>query len=360
MDSKITKILNKIEQHGFEAYIVGGYVRDYIMGNESTDVDICTNALPKDVINIFEIKCENTDYGSIHIKDNKYNFDITTYRSESNYNKRKPQTIEYVDNLLIDIKRRDFTINSLCMNSKGQVIDLLNGKADILDKKIKVIGDVNQKLTEDPLRILRAIRFAATLDFELDSSIIEFINKNKVLIKTLSYNRKKEELDRIFSSKNILIGINLLKELELLDVLDINYDRITIVPDILGIWSQISFSDRYPFTKSSLNTIKEIRKILDMGEVTNETLYKEGLYISVVAGQILGITKEEINKRFNDLVIHSKEELAINSKDIIEILNINPSNKIKFIYDDVLSKVLNNIIGNNYDEIKKYLLMNWK
>ena len=175
MNSKIVNVLNKIEEHGFEAYIVGGFVRDYILGTESTDIDICTNALPKDIIKIFAIKKDIVNYGSINIKDGKYNYDITTYRMETNYDKRKPQKITYVNNLLTDIQRRDFTINSLCMNSSGQIIDLLNGKIDIDNHFIRVIGDLKQKLTDDPLRMLRAIRFATILDFRIDPLILSFI-----------------------------------------------------------------------------------------------------------------------------------------------------------------------------------------
>lgn len=360
MNPRIQKILNKIEKNGYEAYIVGGYVRDHLLGKESTDVDICTNALPKDIIRIFEVKGNSINYGSIKIIDQKYNFDITTYRRESHYLNRRPEQIEYIDNLLEDIKRRDFTINSLCMNSNGQIIDLLNGTEDINNKCIKVIGDVKTKLTEDPLRILRAIRFAITLNFNLDEEIISFTKQNKTLIRNLSYTRKKDEIEKILASKNSYIGINLLNELSLLDVLDINYDKIIVVPDLLGMWAQIEFSPKYPFTRNSLKTINDIRSIIKSGEITNETLFKYDLYVSLVAGSILGIGKDEINKQYSELNIHSKKELAVSSKDIINILEIEPSIEVRQIYNLIIKEVVNNRLNNNYDDIKKYLLKNWK
>ena len=141
MNLKIQKILSKIESNGFEAYIVGGFVRDYLLDIYTTDVDICTNALPKDIMTIFDIKKAPVIYGSVSIPDGEYNFDITTYRTESNYEKRRPLTINYTSNLLEDIKRRDFTINALCMNKDGQIFDYLNGKKDIADRIIRVIGN---------------------------------------------------------------------------------------------------------------------------------------------------------------------------------------------------------------------------
>lgn len=360
MNSEIKYILDKIEENGYEAYVVGGYVRDYLLKIDSIDIDICTNALPKDVINIFNIKKETENYGSITIQNGKYNFDITTYRKEGKYENRRPKTIEYTNNLILDIKRRDFTINSICMNSQGEIFDYLNGQNDLNKRLIKVIGDTNTKLTEDPLRILRAIRFAITLNFELDDEIKSFIKYHKDLIKKLSYTRKKEELDKIFSSKNILNGLELLKKLDLLSTLEIDYDKINYVNDLLGIWSQIKFSSNYPFTKNNLNTIRKIRNILREGKITNYTLYRDGLYLCLVAGEILGYDKIKINEDYHNLKIISNKDLAIKSKDIMNILNLSPSPKIKIVHEDILNKVLNGEIDNNYDSIKRYLLNKWE
>lgn len=360
MVADIKSILDKIEENGFEAYVVGGYVRDFLLGIDSVDIDICTNALPKDIINIFNIKKETVSYGSITLKQGKYNFDITTYRKESSYVNRRPQNIEYTNNLLEDIKRRDFTMNSLCMNSNGKIFDYLNGKEDIKNKTIRVIGDIDKRFSEDPLRILRAIRFAVTLEFDLSPEIISFIVNHKDLINSLSFTRKKEELDKIFSSKYVLNGLKLLKELDLLDVLGISYDKIVNVPDLLGIWAQVNFSEKYPFTKNNLNSIKKIRNILNEGVITNYTLYRDGLYISLVAGEILGYSSKKISKLYHGLIITSDKELAIKPNDIVKILAIKPSAIIKVIFNNVLIKVLDKELPNSYEDIKRYIIDNWK
>lgn len=360
MNSKIKKVLETLELNGFEAYIVGGYVRDTLLNIHTTDVDICTNALPKDIINIFNKNGSNITYGSITLNDGKYNFDITTYRSESNYNNRKPLNVEYIDDLIGDLKRRDFTINALCMNKEGSIIDPLNGLEDIKNKYIRIIGDNNKKLTEDPLRILRAIRFSIVLGFKLDKQIITFINKNKALLKTLSYTRKQEELNRIFSSKNAHLGLKLLKDLKLLSALEIKYDNIKVVNDVLGIWAQIDYSNNYVFTKSTTETIKKIREIITKGRIDNNVLYKYDLYVSMVAGEILGFNHKTISQMHANLKIKTAKELDIKSIDVFKILEINPSPKVKEIINDLIDQVLNYNLENNYDILKKYILNKWK
>ena len=222
MKKPIKEILHKINSAGFESYIVGGYVRDTILGIESFDIDICTSALPKDLISIFKgYDITSTDYGNIKLINNKYNIDITTYRKELDIVNRRPTKVEYITSLEEDLQRRDFTMNAVCMDEDGNLIDLLGGIKDIRERKIKCIKDIDTELKEDPLRILRAIRFATILDFDLDKEIIIAIAKCKHLLNKLSYNRKKEELDKIFSSSNAKKGIKLLidlgldKELEL-------------------------------------------------------------------------------------------------------------------------------------------------
>ena len=298
MNNNIKKILNKLEKDGFEAYVVGGYVRDYLLNITSYDVDICTNALPKDIIKVFKIKKGVSNYGSIGFKIGKYNYDITTYREDGEYNNHKPKSIKYVDNLLIDLKRRDFRINSICMNSEGKIFDYLNGKEDIHNKLVKTIGSTDIRLNEDPVRILRAIRFAIILDFNLDEEILYFIKNNKDLLKSISYTRKKQELEKILTSKNAVKGLNYLKELELLDELEIKYDKIVNVSDILGMWAQMEFSLKYQFTKQSLTIINQIKEIVSYGKIDTYILLKYGLYVSLVAGEILGYSREDINKMY--------------------------------------------------------------
>ena len=210
------KLLQKLEKNGYEAYIVGGYVRDYILKIKSTDIDITTNATPMEVKKIFKDKClPNIEYGSVRVIIRNINFDITTYRKEYKYlNNRSPETIVYINKLEEDLKRRDFLMNTLCMDSSGRIIDLMGGIKSIEDKTIDTVGDSYKKFQEDALRILRAIRFATVLNFNLKDNVKDAIIKTKKYLKNISYERKRQELDRIFSSSNAKYGIKLITDLE--------------------------------------------------------------------------------------------------------------------------------------------------
>ena len=181
----IKKVLSAIEKKGFEAYLVGGYVRDLLLGKISYDIDICTNATPKDLITIFPMALAKS-LGGIDFKIKEYHFEIMTYREEISYENRRPSEYNYINNLVLDLQRRDFTINAICMNTKGEIIDLVKGVNDLTNSRIVMIGDAAKKLKEDPLRILRAIRFATTLNFNLDNTLVKEIKNNyKELKKSL-------------------------------------------------------------------------------------------------------------------------------------------------------------------------------
>lgn len=353
MDKVIKKVLNIIEKNGFEAYLVGGYVRDIILKKETYDIDICTNALPKNIKNIF--KCgEVTKYGNFFMKIKKYDFEITTYRKEYNYVNRKPRKVIYINNLIEDIQRRDFTINAICMTSKGNIIDLLNGREDIKNKTIKTIGSASIKLEEDPLRILRAIRFAATLNFDVDMDLSNAIIQKKLKVKTLSCYRIKEELDKILICDNAVLGINLLRKYGILDILGIKVKEIKKVNDLIGMYAQMDIGIELPFTKEDRNNIIKLKEII-AGKIIDEfVLYKYGLYLSGIAGEILGVNKIKINKMYKALPIYSSKDIKMKANEIVNITNLNGEELGKQI-EELVYNILTKKVKNTNRSIYSYL-----
>ena len=207
----------KIINTKYEAYIIGGYPRDLYMGNISTDIDIATNATKEELKELFkDYEIVDRGFGSILLNYNNYQFEITTYRKEFNYTKNRfPEKIEFIKELKEDLQRRDFIINTLCIDENGEYVDLLGAKNDIDNKIIRCVGNSDLKISEDILRSLRAIRFATILNFELDDELKKSIKKYSYLIANLSDKRKKEELNKILNSGNKEYGISLLKELEI-------------------------------------------------------------------------------------------------------------------------------------------------
>ena len=361
INMRIKKILSTLEENGYDAYIVGGYVRDYVLGNETFDVDISTSAKPKEIKEIFDLTSGSVDtYGSISFKDSLYNYDITTFRRDIKYVGRKPVDYDFIESKEEDVLRRDFTINGLYMDSTGKIIDLVGGIEDINRKIIRVIGNMNEKMVEDPLRMLRAIRFASKLDFELEESLYRYIKQNKQLISSLSYERRKSELDLIFSSNNYEVGLTLLKELGILDVLEINYDKVKSCSNKAGIWSQIEYNKNYPFPKSERKIIECVNRILKYGTIDNITLYECGLYPCIIAGEVLGISKSNISDMYKNLPIYSCKDLKFSGIDVMNVLKLKPSKKVKDIIKDIEINVLSNEIKNEYEEIKQYVIKNWR
>ena len=355
MNKIIKNILTKMETEGYEAYVVGGYVRDLLSGIFSYDIDICTNATPKELLTIFP-KASSKNLGGIEFKIKEYHIEITTYREEIKYKGRKPVEFNYINNLVIDLQRRDFTINAICMNSKGEIIDLVGGIDDLSDLKVKMIGNPEEKIKEDPLRILRGIRIATILNFNLDSNIYKSIKENKELVLTLSNTRIKEELDKILLSKNVKKGLNLLNDLGLLNLLEVsNWEKIVPVKNLEGMYAQIKINYNLPFTKEEKNNIIAIRRIVNRGSIDKQMIYKYGLYLSLVAGEILGIDKKEINKLFKNLPIHDKKEINIKASDIIRVLQIDYSKSVGMILKDIENLIINGKIRNKTSDIIKYI-----
>ncbi len=356
------EVLKELESNNFECYLVGGFVRDYYLGIESKDIDICTNAKSKEILKIFpNSKIPKEIYGAVTLFYKNIRFEITTFRKEIRYENRKPVELEYISSFIEDVKRRDFTINSLCMNSKGEIIDILDGKKDIDNKLIKCINKVDISLKEDPLRILRAIRFATQLNFNLDKDLIRGIKKNKKQLESISYNRKMIELNKIFASKDIKTGINLIKKLSIskqLKLYDIN--KVVFVNDIIGYWVQLDKENVYEYTKQEKTNIKEIRELLKLKKITNKELYKYGLYLCSIAAQILNIDKDKIYEINKNLPIRSNKDINITPEEVLDILNKKPGKWIKTLYDDITLKILDNNLINDKETLKTYIKTKYK
>ena len=357
MYDKAIEVLAKFHEHGYLAYIVGGYPRDFLLGIKTLDIDICTNAKPKEIIDIFNTEyVSDVDYGSVKVIYKKYKFDVTTFRKDIKYeDNRKPVKIKYVSELKKDLLRRDFTINTICIDKDGNLIDLLDSKKDIDNKIIRTVGNPRHKIKEDSLRILRAIRFASILGFDIDDKTKFYIKKYGFLLRKLSGSRKKEELNKIFSSKNKEIGRKLILDLGLDKYLGLdNLNDIVLCDDIVGIWSQLKLSVDYPFSKLEKDSIKNIREMLN-SEIDKYSIYKYGLYVSTVVGSIEGISYSNINKIYDNLKIKSKKDIAIKVDDIVKITGKEPGSYLKEIISDLEMLIVNEEIDNSYDSLSKYI-----
>lgn len=357
MNQEIKSVLTKIEQNGFEAYVVGGFVRDYLLCKKSNDIDICTNAKPKDIQNIFGSSKANGVYGSYNLKTTQFNYDITTYRMESDFVGRNPSKVEYIDNLLTDLNRRDFTINSICMNKEEKILDFLHGVEDLEKRIIRVIGEPKKRLEEDPLRILRAIRFSCTHEFQIEEQLWKEIVLQKDKIKALSFTRIKKELDAILISPNFKEGLDMLQELGITSWLQIKYQNVTYVNDLCGMWAQMEYSKELPFERNEKRRIEKIQEILNQFILSPKLIFQYGLEPVMIATKIKGIDEKEVIKIQNKMPIESEKDLKVNFQELQEITKTD-AKKASEIRNKMITLILEGKLKNKREDVIEYLRQN--
>lgn len=207
MPTNVQYILDRLIQNGYEAYIVGGCVRDSIMGIKPHDWDICTSALPDEVANLFnehKIIPTGIKHGTVTVVFSSEQYEVTTYRIDGEYkDNRHPEKVCFTDSLLQDLRRRDFTINALAYNHYEGLIDYFGGVNDIRKKIIRCVGSPAKRFGEDALRMMRAIRFAATLKFKIEIKTVFYLLKFKHLLKNVSIERINAELSKYLHSSGI-------------------------------------------------------------------------------------------------------------------------------------------------------------
>lgn len=289
MPMSVEFVLSRLHSRGYEAYIVGGCVRDSILGIQPHDWDICTSALPEQVQESFEdIKVIPTglQHGTVTVVfengDCKQCLEITTYRIDGEYkDNRHPDGVEFVSDLSLDLMRRDFTINAMAYNDTDGIVDIFGGVEDIENGCLRCVGKPDDRFQEDALRIMRAIRFALRYNLQIDDGVLHSIKKNKILLKNVSVERISAELTKILeanignedSKRNRIELIGYLIELlrVVLDYkIDIDeqevYNRLAFVepnvplrlailfdtPDIMNILKELRFSNEIVFAAYSI------------------------------------------------------------------------------------------------------------
>jgi len=251
---QVKSIVSKLKKSGFEAYIVGGCVRDFLLEKEPNDWDITTNAKPKEIQKIFPqsfylnkfltvtvqtperqrrgekktsfLRTRSKKPKSKELKEDKSSsrpltnvreIEVTTYRSEAKYSdKRHPDTVKFAQTIEQDLARRDFTINAMAMDSELKIVDPFAGQEDLKNKIIKAVGDPDKRFSEDALRMMRAVRFATVLGFKIEPKTAQAIKKNADLLKHISKERIRDELIKIIMAENAAQGIELLRKSNLL------------------------------------------------------------------------------------------------------------------------------------------------
>ena len=203
---KAEALLKRLEDAGFEAYYVGGCVRDHLMGRAVHDVDITTNALPEQTAAVFEgykVIPTGIRHGTVTVLAEGTPYEITTYRVDGSYSdSRRPDSVEFTPDIVQDLARRDFTMNAIAMDIRGNIVDPFGGRGDIEHSLIRCVGEPEKRFTEDALRIMRGIRFASQLGFGIEEKTAQAIIDMRGRLSIISRERVREELDKLLCGKD--------------------------------------------------------------------------------------------------------------------------------------------------------------
>jgi len=206
ISNEAAKAIDMLNKRGYEAYIIGGCVRDYLMGKEPGDIDITTSARPeevKEVFSSFRVVETGIKHGTVTVIINKVPLEITTYRVDCGYSDgRHPDKVSFTKSLREDVARRDFTMNSIAADANGSIVDYFGGAQDIQNRIIRAVGDPEVRFQEDALRILRALRFSSTLGFKIEEETKAAVFKYRELLQLISSERISSELTKLLCGGN--------------------------------------------------------------------------------------------------------------------------------------------------------------
>lgn len=349
-------ILAKIEAAGYEAYFVGGSVRDTLLNKPIHDIDIATSAYPNEVKELFDKTVDTgIEHGTVMILDHGTGYEVTTFRTESTYQDyRRPDQVEFVRSLKEDLKRRDFTINALAMNAAGEITDLFAGIADLDQQIIRAVGDPNERFNEDALRMMRAVRFASQLNFTIEAQTKLGINHNSQLLSKIAIERIHTEFVKMMQSKAASTGLIDLVDTKMINYLPVLKDHVSQVTQLAGlqfdltndvqVWSLLAFEMQLakPAIHKMLKQWKASNKVIDNVVATttllnhlvakntsNWDLFMGGYDNLVNALKLAEVLQVEVNreqllKQYEQLQIKDSHELAISGNDLIQEQIITP------------------------------------
>lgn len=362
--------VKRLIEAGYEAYLVGGCVRDYLLNKPLHDVDITTNAVPNEILAVFsDYKTFDVGirHGTVGVLIDKKIVEITTYRMDSDYeNYRRPKEVTFTSSLFEDLKRRDFTMNALAYNEIDGLIDCVHGQDDIKNRIIRAVGHPNTRFNEDALRILRALRFKGQLGFEIESETKKAILNNYHLLKNIAAERISQELNQLIVSEfvdDVLIDYRqvieyILKQPILTESishisksLEVRYALLLGSPDIQHL--------KLDKKRTQLISVLIENKDIELGTTVFQLLknlsvfnYKQVVYLAqlqqINIDPLLKIIKEK-------KLIYNIADLQIDGNQLIK-MGYKQGPQIKVLLNLILEAVMSGILHNDTKSIQEWLI----
>ncbi|HCV1364388.1 TPA: CCA tRNA nucleotidyltransferase [Staphylococcus aureus] len=383
-------ILEQIQDNGFEAYYVGGSVRDYVMGRNIHDIDITTSATPDEIESIFSHTIPvGKEHGTINVVFNDENYEVTTFRAEEDYvDHRRPSGVTFVRDLYEDLQRRDFTMNAIAMDTAYKLYDYFDGQQDINNRIIRTVGIAEERFQEDALRMIRCLRFQSQLSFDITMETFEAMRTQMADIKFLSIERIVIELTKLMRGINVEESFNHLKSLKAFNYmpyfeqLDMNQINVTepIDLELLIAIVSVKFDINYSLKplKLSNRQVKDINQYIQIMNALPSIITKEQLKMFVydydtnliknvmVAADVLKandiqghepliVNLQTIDETLHRLPMHNRKDMMVNGGVLMAHLNAKSGPWLKDVLRQIEIAIVTGKVSNEETEILKWV-----
>ncbi|HDI1367869.1 TPA: CCA tRNA nucleotidyltransferase [Staphylococcus aureus] len=383
-------ILEQIQDNGFEAYYVGGSVRDYVMGRNIHDIDITTSATPDEIESIFSHTIPvGKEHGTINVVFNDENYEVTTFRAEEDYvDHRRPSGVTFVRDLYEDLQRRDFTMNAIAMDTAYKLYDYFDGQQDINNRIIRTVGIAEERFQEDALRMIRCLRLQSQLSFDIAMETFEAMRTQMADIKFLSIERIVIELTKLMRGINVEESFNHLKSLKAFNYmpyfeqLDMNQINVTepIDLELLIAIVSVKFDINYSLKplKLSNRQVKDINQYIQIMNALPSIITKEQLKMFVydydtnliknvmVAADVLKandiqghepliVNLQTIDETLHRLPMHNRKDMMVNGGVLMAHLNAKSGPWLKDVLRQIEIAIVTGKVSNEETEILKWV-----
>jgi tRNA nucleotidyltransferase (CCA-adding enzyme) len=383
-------VLELIEKAGYKAYFVGGSVRDYVLGLPINDIDIASSATPSEIKEIFPKTIDvGIEHGTVMVLYNNHSYEITTFRSESDYEDyRRPTSVIFIRSIEEDLARRDFTMNAVAMNRFGEILDPFGGKIDIEAKTIRTVGMASERFSEDALRMLRGIRFVSKLAFVLDTDTYQGIKDNKHLLTHIAVERIAAELDKLLSGAHTSQGIQLLIETEIHKYIPGLFDKEAALLELSQLpihslfidekWALFShliqkgekeikqFFIGFRFSNKRVQQISYMAKwlnersrnswsIVSVYECGKETALQVEKIYQVFKNKFDSFAIDKLQAIIDALPIHSLADVNVSGSDLMEWKQKKAGPWVKDVLKEIETEILYGRLENDNEVIKEWV-----
>lgn len=381
-------VLEKIKAAGFEAYFVGGSVRDALLKRPIHDVDIATSSYPQETKAIFERTVDiGIEHGTVLVLKNGGEYEVTTFRTEDVYvDYRRPKSVSFVRSLEEDLKRRDFTVNAFALAEDAQVIDLFDGLADLENQVLRAVGKAEERFSEDALRIMRGLRFAASLDFAIEDQTFAAMKTYAPLLEKISVERSFIEFDKLLTAPHWQQGLAALidagvydylpdlrnKSQQLASMLE-DYADDFVIATSEQAWSALCLAlkirDCKPFLKKWKTPSHFQKTVTDLVAIyrhrlqashNKQTIYRYGKELAELAenlrqGQGLAVDFDLISQLDASLLIHDKKEIVVNGCLLMKDLGLKPGPTLGQLLNQIEAAIVEGDLANQQEAILDFV-----